>query len=390
MITVKLITLRKTRQGYPVNLYININGKRLHFFTDIYLSDPKNLEGGRVKRGERDYLQKNLRLSRILADASALVYQQQNTSTLKQQIPVILGHARQADNLVLSDCVMQFASLKSYKRTRKLYEGTASKIDAFDPGIAVNNVDKQWLILFEQFCAKTMSVNGYGIHMRNIRAVFNHLIDKGIITDYPFRTYKIKKEKTIHRTLSNEQLGMIKHASSPQYALEYRDVFMLSLYLIGINLKDLLHIIPDNIQNGRLVYRRFKTNRLYDIKIEPEAFEILQKYQGRKHILNCLDRYKDYLDYLHHMNDGLKKLGMEYRDGKGYDKNTKPICPTLSTYYARHTWATLAYSLGISKDIISQALGHINGVSVTDIYIEYNRDKVDEANRKVIDYINTL
>lgn len=390
MITIKLITLRKTRQGYPVNLYININGKRLHFFTDIYLSDPKNLEGGRVKRGERDYSQKNLRLSRILADASALVYQQQNTSTLKQQIPVILGHARQTDNLVLSDCVMQFASLKSYKRTRKLYEGTASKINAFDPGVAVNNVDKQWLILFEQFCAKTMSVNGYGIHMRNIRAVFNHLIDKGIVTDYPFRTYKIKKEKTIHRTLSNEQLGMIKYASGPQYALEYRDVFMLSLYLIGINLKDLLHIIPDNIQNERLVYRRFKTNRLYDIKIEPEAFEILQKYQGRKHILNCLDRYKDYLDYLHHMNDGLKKLGMEYRDGKGYDKNTKPICPALSTYYARHTWATLAYSLGISKDIISQALGHSNGVSVTDIYIEYNRDKVDEANRKVIDYINSL
>lgn len=103
-----------------------------------------------------------------------------------------------------------------------------------------------------------------------------------------------------------------------------------------------------------------------------------------------MDRYKDYLDYLHHINRGLKKLGMEYNNGKGYDKNTKSICPTLSTYYARHTWATLAYGLGIPKDIISQALGHSNGVSVTDIYIEYDRDKVDEANRKVIDYINTL
>jgi integrase len=81
---------------------------------------------------------------------------------------------------------------------------------------------------------------------------------------------------------------------------------------------------------------------------------------------------------------------MEYTNGKGYDKNTKPICPTLSTYYARHTWATLAYGLNVPKDIISQALGHSNGVSVTDIYIEYDRDKVDEANRKVIDYINGL
>lgn len=390
MITIRFTTLHQTKQGFPVNLYININGKRLHFFTDVYVSTPDNLYEGKIRRGESNYLEKNLRLSKILAEASALVYQQQDINVLKQKIPVILGHMENLSEMKLVDHIIRYSLLKSHIRTRKLYEGTANKIKQFDSKITIDKVTKSWLILFEQFCSQTMSVNGYAIHMRNIRAVFNHLITEGAITDYPFKSYKIKKEKTIHRVLTEEQLRLIKHADTPGFCLEYRDIFMLSLYLIGINLKDLLHIIPDNIQNERLVYRRFKTNRLYDIKIEPEAFEILQKYQGRKHILNCLDRYKDYLDYLHHMNDGLKKLGMEYRDGKGYDKNTKPICPTLSTYYARHTWATLAYSLGISKDIISQALGHSNGVSVTDIYIEYNRDKVDEANRKVIDYINTL
>ena len=390
MITVRFTTLEQTKQGYPVYLYININGRRLHFFTDIYISNTDNLKEGKVGKGEGNYLEKNLRLTKILADTTALVYQQQDTSTIKQQIPVILGHAKQPDELLLTDQIIQFALLKSHKRTRRLYEGTISKINTFDPDVTIDKVDKQWLTMFEQFCAKTMSINGYGIHMRNIRAVFNHLIDEGVITNYPFRTYKIKKEKTAHRVLTDEQLSMIKHTFCPQYALEYRDIFMLSLYLIGINIKDLLHIIPDQVQNGRLVYHRFKTNKLYDIRIEPEALEILQKYQGRKYLLNCMDRYKDYLDYLHHINRGLKKLGMEYTNGIGYDKNTKSICPTLSTYYARHTWATLAYGLGVPKDIISQALGHSNGVSVTDIYIEYDRDKVDEANRKVIDYINTL
>lgn len=390
MITVKLTTLEQTKQGYPVYLYININGRRLHFFTDVCITNPDNLKEGKVGKGEGNYLEKNLRLTKILADVTALAYQCQDTSILKQQILVILGHAKQSDELLLTDQIIKYSMLKSNDGTRRLYEGTVSKINSFDPNVTIDAVDKQWLTVFEQFCAKTMSINGYGIHMRNIRAVFNHLIDGGVITNYPFRTYKIKKEKTAHRVLTDEQLSMIKHTSCPQYALEYRDIFMLSLYLIGINIKDLLHIIPDQMQNGRLVYHRFKTNRLYDIKIEPEAFEILQKYQGRKYLLNCMDRYKDYLDYLHHINHGLKKLGMKYTNGKGYDKNTKPICPTLSTYYARHTWATLAYGLGVSKDIISQALGHSNGVSVTDIYIEYDRDKVDEANRKVIDYINGL
>lgn len=390
MITIRLITLRKTKQGFPVNLYININGKRLHFFTDVYVSDPKYLQDGKVKKGEINYVEKNLRLSKILAEASALIYQQQDINILKQQIPILLGHKSNVTELTLVNHILNYSLLKPYKRTRKLYEGTSNKVKLFDASVTIDKVTTTWLTKFEQFCAKTMSINGYAIHMRNIRAVFNHLIAEGVTTNYPFKTYKIKKEKTIHRALTEDQLKLIKCAETPNFCIEYRDIFMLSLYLIGCNMKDLLYFTFDQIQNDRLIYHRFKTNRLYNVRIEPEALKILQKYQGEVYLLNCLDRYKDYLDYLHHMNDGLKKLGKEYVEGKGYVEGTKSICPELTSYWARHTWATIAYSIGISKDIISQALGHSNGVQVTDIYIDYDLKKVDEANRKVIDYINSL
>lgn len=390
MITIRLITLRETKQGFPVNLYININGKRLHFFTDIYISTPNNLQGNQIKKGEINYLEKNLRLNKILAEVSGLIYQQQDIAVLRQRIPVLLGHQENLTEIKLVDSIIKYSLLKSYKRTRKLYEGTANKIKLFDDKITIDKINKTWLTEFEQFCAKTMAVNGYAVHMRNIRAVFNYLVAEGVTTNYPFKSYKIKKEKTIHRALTEYQLSQIKHAHSPLFCLEYRDMFMLSLYLIGINPKDLLHIIPDQVQNNRLIYHRFKTNRLYNVKLEPEALEILQRYKGEKYLLNCLDRYKDYLDYLHHMNDGLKKLGMEYVEGKGYVEGTKSICPELTSYWARHTWATIAYNIGVSKDVISQALGHSNGVAVTDIYIEYDLEKVDEANRRVIDYINRL
>lgn len=390
MITIRLITLHKTRQGYPVNLYININGSRLHFFTDIYISSPENLQNGKVRGRESNYSEKNLRLSKILADASALVYSNHDINILKQQIPVILGHRSSLNDISLVDHILRYSLLKSHRRTRKLYEGTANKVRLFDSIITIDKVNKEWLIRFELFCAKTMSINGYAIHMRNIRAVFNHLIAEGVTTNYPFKKYKIKKEKTVHRALTEEQLKLIKYANAPGFCLEYKDLFMLSIYLIGINPKDLLYLKYENIIVGRIVYHRYKTNKLYNVKIEPEALDILQKYKGDKYLLNCLDRYKDYLDYLHHMNDGLKKLGMEYIEGKGYVKATKAICPELTSYWARHTWATIAYGIGVSKDVISQALGHSNRVAVTDIYIEYDLGKVDEANRKVINYINGL
>ena len=390
MITIKYVTLRKTRHGYPVNLYININGKRLHFFTDICISDPKNLEVGRIRKGECNYSEKNLRLSRIFAEVSALVYSEQDVNVLRQKIPVLLGHGRIDRNVLLTDNILAFSGLKSNKRTRKLYEGTANKVKAFDSGITIEEIDKAWLTSFEAYCAETMHTNGYAIHLRNIRAVLNQCIEEGLTTNYPFKGYKIKREKTLHRVLDEEQLRLLKHCSTPAFALEYRDMFLLSIYLIGINMKDMLHLTRQNIVDGRLVYHRFKTGRLYNVKPEPEALELLQKYKGDRYLLNILDRYKDYLDYLHHMNDGLKKLGMMYEDGKGYAEGGKPICRDLTSYWARHTWATLAWRLGISKDTISQALGHSNGTTVTDIYIEYDREKVDEANRNVIDYINEL
>ena len=58
----------------------------------------------------------------------------------------------------------------------------------------------------------------------------------------------------------------------------------------------------------------------------------------------------------------------------------------LTTYWARHSWATIARKIGVSKDTIAQALGH-GGNTVTDIYIDDDMEAVDEANRKVLDYV---
>ena len=114
--------------------------------------------------------------------------------------------------------------------------------------------------------------------------------------------------------------------------------------------------------------------------------EIINKYRGKNYLNDILDRYKDYHDYTKRINLALKQIGLYKRVGRGGKKTTKPMFPDISTYWARHSWATIAASLDIPRDTIAHALGHGNN-TVTDIYIDFDERKVDEANRKVLDWV---
>ena len=110
-------------------------------------------------------------------------------------------------------------------------------------------------------------------------------------------------------------------------------------------------------------------------------------------MLDILDRYENYRNFTWRMNKNLHEIGkMELieKNIKGKTRKIKsrePLFPEITTYWARHTWATIAASLDIPKETIAAALGH-GGNTVTDIYIDFDQKKVDEANRKVIDFVN--
>lgn len=156
----------------------------------------------------------------------------------------------------------------------------------------------------------------------------------------------------------------------------------------GINIGDLCLLKEENIINGRIEYVRQKTHKPYSIKIEPEIMEIINRYRGKEYLLNPCDSYKKYNDFIGHINDGLKRIGSINRVGRGGKKVITPLFPGLSTYWARHTFATIAHvECGIPIDMVADLLGHSNGNEVTNIYIRKSEKAMDEAARKVIDVI---
>lgn len=281
-------------------------------------------------------------------------------------------------------------------RTKGTVKSTALKINAYagnTNNIRFEDITHTWLEDFYKSMSN-MSINTKSTYMRNLRRAFNWALDNGITTNNPFRNYRIPIEETRMRVLPIDNFRLLLSLDLQGMYPEYRDLFLLTFYLIGINTVDLSMLTDDNIIDGRIEYRRAKTGKLYSIKIQPEAAEIINRYRGTKHLIRCFDRYKDYKALQGSINNALAKMGAPARDKKGNyiltgnnRREMDPINKHLSIYYARYSWATFAAELDIPKDTISEALGHSHGAKVTGVYIKYNRDKVDAANRQVIDYL---
>ena len=285
---------------------------------------------------------------------------------------------------------IKFARSRNAQGTKETYERTVSRMRAFDPNIAERSfeeIDREWLAGFEEFLSRTSnSPNGRAIHFRNIRAVFNDAIDDEVTTFYPFRKFKIRYAPTPKRSLSVNELRELSRFPCERYQEIYRDMFMLMFYLCGINAVDLFNAPADAICDGRLEYVRAKTHKPYSVKVEPEAMEIIERYRGTGYLLNIMDGRKNYKDFLQKMDRALKEIGPCVRRGLGGKKHRSPLFPKLSQYWCRHTWATTAAGLDIPKETIAAGLGH-GGNTVTDIYIRFDQKKVDEANRRIIDYV---
>ena len=363
-----------------------------------YYSLPSNFENGLYNKKEPTFKMKNTALRSLLSAAetemikleSSGVLKNMDAKKVKEHIEGALfgKEAISEKPKTFIDYLDEFINLKTNRGTILSYTTTKNKITAFDKDCTFETIDRKWLSSFEKWMAEGgMKINAYAIHLRNIRAVFNYAIDEEKTNLYPFRKFKIKKEETRKRCLTLEQLQLLSSYNCDKYQERYRDMFMLIFYLIGINIGNLLCLKEENLVNGRIEYHRNKTNKLYSIKVEPEAMNIINKYRGKNYLLNIMDEYSNYKNFIKRMNTSLKQIGETTRHGLGGKKERKTIFPELSSYWARHTWATIAADLDIPKETISAALGHTIGSDITSIYIKFNQKKIDQANRMVIDYV---
>lgn len=376
---------------YPLKLTVTHERKSVHLSLGVKLN-PEQWDGTRVVKHPRAQMLNNQLIARK-AEIDCRLYDWKCEGKLKGKSAKDIKVMIEGRNEERFDSVGSWYEVflkKRSGRTCVLYKETFKRMREYADvdNMMFEEITPEWLMSFDRWLElRSPSVNARAIHLRNIRAVVNDAIDNAVTSYYAFRKFKIKREETVKRSLDLGQLRIFMNCEVEVYQEIYRDIFMLMIMLRGINIGDLCLLKDDNVVNGRVVYRRQKTHSLYSVRLEPEACEIIKKYKGENFLLNVCDRYSNYLDFMRRMNTALQKIG-DVSVGKHGKKTIEPLFPKLSTYWARHTFATIAYNdCGIPMDVISDMLGHSNGMAVTNVYVRRNEKIADEAARKVIDKI---
>lgn len=396
ILSLYLDTRNKNAKAFPLKIRISHNYKQAFIPLGIMLEESQ-WENGKVVGHPRRTLLNSIILQK-LADYDAIVTQLHNempfknltASDIKSLIEKRINHADDVECVMLSDVFNSFIENKIKDRTKELYISTWKSIEKFvikggatADLIRIDEIDCAWLESYEHFLETNgcKSPNARAIHLRNIRAVFNFAIKKDIVSAncYPFKNFKIRTEKTIKRSLSvADVIKLFNYTPANVYEEQALDVFKLSFFMIGINVVDMFSLKKNDLTDGRILYKRSKTGRIYNVKLEPEAQVIINKYINTSDslLLNFCNEYANYHNWAAQVNSKLQVIA---------EKISLPS--TITTYWARHSWATIAANNDIPKETISAALGH-GGKDVTDIYINYDQKKVDDANRHVINIIS--
>ena len=270
----------------------------------------------------------------------------------------------------LLDDYLERAKTGKSERTQELFYYTQKRLLELVGRKRVADIDSKWCEEYRDKLETKYAAHTVRSDLTRISQALAMAVDEGHLPRNPMRVVKKPRATVRKKALPVELIRQLRDLRTNYKASAYaRDIFMLQLYLIGINLKDLYTATP--LTNGRLEYVRHKTKKLYSIKVEPEAMALIERLRGKDSLVDF--SYSSYKAALGSVDGALSRLG---------------IASGLSTNWARHTWATIAAELEIPIETISHAMGHQIGSPVTAIYVAYNQKKVDDANRRVIDYIN--
>lgn len=202
-------------------------------------------------------------------------------------------------------------------------------------------------------------------------------------TPSPFSRIEVKKEPPRKRALDEKEIKKIADTLPliDDESLKLAGyMFLFSFYCQGMPFVDLAHLTKENLSGDYLIYKRRKTEAQLKIKLPPEMREIIQMYSSddRPYLFPLLrgkvPTRKDYQRALRVQNKRLKRLAKRV--------GIRKEC--LSTYVARHTWATIAKKRGVPEYIISSCLAHTS-IRTTRMYIKvFDNKDVDTANAVVV------
>ena len=270
-------------------------------------------------------------------------------------------------------------------RTSETYTATLKSFMAFreEQDVPLDGITSDLMLLYEAYLkARDVRMNTISFYMRNLRAVYNRAVEKGLTPqNNPFRHVYTGVDKTVKRAIPIKSIKALKELDlSLKPSLDFaRDMFLFSFYTRGMSFIDMAYLKQSDLKNGILTYRRRKTGQELTIKWEKCMEEIIAKYPKNEtyFLLPIITKQgnerKQYDNALHLVNYHLKDLSEMLR-----------LQRPLTMYVARHSWASAAKAKNVPLSVISEGMGH-DSEATTQIYLaSLETSVVDKANKMIL------
>ncbi len=231
--------------------------------------------------------------------------------------------------------------------------------------------------------------NTISFYMRILRSAYNKAVSEGLgEQETPFKRVYTGVDVTRKRAVSEKTIKKLLKTDFDEDGKEFaRDLFAFSFFTRGMAFVDMAYLKKKDVEGGIIHYTRKKTGQHLTIKAEPCIQSIIKKYIGSPgaYLFPLLrsespsEAYRQYEAALAWYNKKLKKIA----DQTG-------INVSLSSYAARHSWATSARNHRVPLSLISAGMGH-NSENTTRIYLaSIDNSEIDKANRKVLSFFKDL
>lgn len=270
-------------------------------------------------------------------------------------------------------------------------------LDGYKPTtMALEAIDLDYLKGLELYLRQRGNKdNSIATRFAIFKAIYNKAVKEGkvAVKQNPFSIYQVGSlwAKTRKRAIDKDDIQrLIDLEITEGHTTEYRrlakDLFLFSYFTAGMNFGDIARLRYKDILRGRVNYSRHKTQKLLSFQLVPMALQILEKYgtagHGEDYIFPILNRHEhtspqQIFNRLHKVlrkvNRELKVLGEMIGLGM-----------PLTTYVARHTYATVLKRSGVSVALISESLGH-SDLSTTQIYLDsFENSQIDAAMQNLL------
>ena len=385
-----VLDLRRPKNNglFPVKIRVTLDRVQKYYSIglDLNVSDFERIQNGSVRKELRIYKNK-------IADwenrAKDIIHQMDSFSFEEFKSRLYDNRSvKVTDVYALFD--QKIDALKSQGKisTSSINNDAKNSLKRFKSKLNLMGVTSDFLKNYESYMiSEGRSVTTISIYIRSLRSIYNQAIDANMVDRkyYPFgkNKYQPKAPRNIKKALTIEQIKSIVdykvvEASNQQLA---KDMWLLSYYCNGMNIKDIINLRFSNIENDTLYFERLKTLSTNQnpkpivVSLIPQAQEIIKRWKQKKRSPDDFvfpiikksmtedEKAKVKHQFIKTINKYMKRIGNEI----GYDK-------PLTTYSARHSYATILKRSGAPLSFISEALGH-KSLLTTESYLDSFEDE---------------